>query len=156
IQFLSSARIIPDIDQAKATLADLVRWLGAAPERFGTDPAQTFLLGFSQGAMMSLGVLVTAPEKVAGVVALSGRAPGELFGAPPTPDAAARVPLFVAEGPHDDVLPVNKGREIQQGLGSRLRDFTYREFPVGHGISDDELREVDAWLSNHLGDRRSS
>src|SRR5262245_19920926 len=57
IQFLSSARIIPDIDQAKATLADLVRWLGAAPERFGTDPAQTFLLGFSQGAMMSLGVL---------------------------------------------------------------------------------------------------
>jgi phospholipase/carboxylesterase len=153
IQFRSSARIVPDVAQAKATLADLVRWLGAAPERLGTDPEKTFLLGFSQGAMMSLGLLVTVPERLAGVVALSGRAPGELFGAPPNPDAVARVPLFVAHGTHDDVLPVDNGREIQQGFGSRLQDFTYREFPVGHGISDDELRTVDAWLSNHLGNR---
>src|SRR5262249_59666988 len=95
IDFRPGGAIVPDRTQAEATLADLVRWLAAAPARLGTDPDRTYLLGFSQGAMMSLGVLVTAPERIAGVVALSGRAPDDLFAGGAPRDAVARVPLFV-------------------------------------------------------------
>jgi phospholipase/carboxylesterase len=150
IDFRPGGQVVPDVDQARETLADLVRWIEAAPARTGTDPARTFLLGFSQGAMMSLGVLETAPERLAGVVALSGRAPGDLFPRRARLEAIAAVPLFVAHGTRDDLLPVDNGRRTRDTYQGVSHDFTYREFPVGHGIGDDELAVVGAWLRAHL------
>jgi phospholipase/carboxylesterase len=143
-------RLVPDVAQARAALADLDRWLAAAPDRYHTDPRRTFLLGFSQGAMMSLGLLCTTPARVAGVIALSGRSPKELFDCPAERTEVARVPLFVAHGTQDDVLPVDSGRAIRDEFQSLSTDFTYREFPIGHGIAPDELDLVGGWLTKHL------
>jgi phospholipase/carboxylesterase len=147
IDFLPDGRVVPDAAQARAALRDLIDWLLAAPTRLGTDPARTFLLGFSQGAMMALGVLGTAPERLAGVIALSGRYPAGLFETTAAPDAMARVPVLVAHGRYDDVLPVAHGRATRDALAPLLRDFTYEEFPVAHGIDDDEVRLVATWLA---------
>jgi phospholipase/carboxylesterase len=142
--------IRPDLPQARQALGDLLAWLQAAPERLGTDPARTYLLGFSQGAMMSLGVLRAAPERLAGVVALSGRDAAGLFEATADAGAIARVPLLVAHGIHDDILPVDNGRAMRDAYRGTSADFTYREFPVGHGVSEEEIGVVDAWLRDHL------
>jgi phospholipase/carboxylesterase len=150
IEFHPGGDVHPDAAQARRTLEDLVRWLDAAPARLGTDAARTFLLGFSQGAMMSLGVLRTAPALVAGVVALSGRTPEALFPERADRDAIARVPLLVAHGTLDDVLPVEHGRRTRQAFETLSRDFTYREYPVGHAIAPDELALVGTWLTTRL------
>jgi phospholipase/carboxylesterase len=142
--------IRPDVGQAHQALADLVAWLRTAPERHGTDPGRTYLLGFSQGAMMSLGVLRTAPERLAGIIALSGRNADGLFEATADPAAIARVPLLVAHGTHDDLLPVENGRAIRDAYEGVSTDFTYREFPVGHGVNEEEIGLVDAWLRRQL------
>ncbi len=150
IDFGPAGTVIPDVAQARATLADLVGWLADAPARLGTDPARTFLLGFSQGAMMSVGVLRTTPERLAGVVALSGRADETLFEVRAARDAIARVPLLVAHGIYDDVLPIENGRHTRDAFQGLSRDFMYREFPVRHGIDEAELTLVAAWLTAHL------
>jgi phospholipase/carboxylesterase len=139
------------LGQAEAALDDLARWLEAAPARLGTEPGRTYLLGFSQGAMMSLGILGTHPERLAGVVMLSGRAPRDLFPARASREAISAVPLLVAHGTHDDVIPIERGREVGDAFRSLSRDFTYREFPIGHGIGDEELSLVTAWLRERLG-----
>jgi phospholipase/carboxylesterase len=146
IDFRRDGTIVPDVAQARAALVDLVQWLPA-------PPARTFLLGFSQGAMMALGVLGAAPERLAGVVALSGRSPDGLFEATASPDAIARVPVLLAHGTHDDVLPVANGRQTEALLAGRVHDLTYREFPIGHGISDEEFSLVAAWISARLDER---
>jgi phospholipase/carboxylesterase len=151
IDFLPGGRVVPDAAQAKEALADLVRWLAEAPARLGTDPACTFLLGFSQGAMMALRALGTIPDRLAGVVALSGRFPGDFFPAPVAREAMAKVPLLVTHGTLDDVLPIAEGRRTAAALRLVSRDFTYQEFPIGHGISEEELTLVATWLSAHLG-----
>jgi phospholipase/carboxylesterase len=147
IAFHPDGTVVPDVLAARAALADLTRWLGEAPSRLGTDPGRTFLLGFSQGAMMSLGALLTVPERLAGVVALSGRFAPALLEATAPPDAVARVPLLVAHGRLDDVLPVEHGRAIRQAFGERVADFTYREFPIGHEISPEEMALVADWIA---------
>jgi phospholipase/carboxylesterase len=150
VDFRPDGSVVPDAAAARETLADLQEWLAAAPARLGTDPARTFLLGFSQGAMMSLGLLLTMPERLAGVAALSGRfAPG-LFAATAPPEAIARVPLLVAHGLHDDVLPIVHGRGVRDAFAGRIADFTYRELPIGHEISPAELDLVSGWLSARL------
>jgi phospholipase/carboxylesterase len=150
VDFLRDGTVVPDVPQAREVLADLVRWIEAAPARFGTDPARTFMLGFSQGAMMSLGVLGTIPERLAGVVALSGRHLDELFARTASDEAVGRVPLLVAHGTLDDVLPVAHGRATRDAFAPISRDFTYEEFTVAHGIIDTELALVAAWLAERL------
>lgn len=150
IEFRADGSVIPDVAGARDALARLTRWIEDAPERLGTDPARTILLGFSQGAMMSLGVLSTAPERLAGVVALSGRFAPALFPATAPDGAIARVPLLVAHGTLDDVLPIEHGRGVRDAFAARTADFTYREFPVGHGIDAREIELVAQWLTARL------
>lgn len=150
IDFRSDGSVLPDVAGARATLTELVRWIEAVPARLGTDPRRTFLLGFSQGAMMSLGALRTIPEHLAGVVALSGRWGEGLFETPASSAEVARVPLFVAHGTYDTVLPVDNGRLTRDAFEPLSRDFTYREFPVDHGIDPDELAAVSSWLTERL------
>ena len=149
IDFRPGGQIVPNLEQARAALRDLIAWLQEAPARHGTDPQRTFLLGFSQGAMMSLGVLHTKPALLAGVLALSGRFPGDAFGAPA--GTMREVPVFVGHGTHDDVLAIENGRQVRDALTPHVRDLTYREYPIGHGISDAEMTDVAAWLTAHLG-----
>jgi phospholipase/carboxylesterase len=150
LEFRADGSIAPDTAQARETLAELVAWVRAAPERHQTEPRQTFLLGFSQGAIMSLGVLRTAPNLLAGVVALSGSSPDGLFAPPAEPRAVARVPLLIAHGTLDDVLPLEHGRRARAAF-STSEDVTYREYAVGHGIGGEEIDFVARWLSAHLG-----
>jgi phospholipase/carboxylesterase len=149
IDFRPGGQIVPNLDQARASLRDLVAYLGGAAARHRTYPRRVFLLGFSQGAMMSLGVLHTQPSLLAGVVALSGRFPGETFG---TPAGSMRdIPVFVGHGTYDDVLAIDNGRKVRDALTPQVNDLTYREYPVGHGISDAEMQDIAAWLTRHLG-----
>jgi len=150
IDWGADGSVRPHVEQAEQSLADLVRWLEDAPARYGTDPDRTYLLGFSQGAMMSLGVLRTSPALLAGVMALSGRDPDALFPMTASAEAVAAVPLLVAHGTLDDLLPVENGRRTRAAFENLSRDFTYREFAVGHGIDQDEIAWVREWLRAHL------
>jgi len=148
IAFRPGGEVVPDLQQARAALDDLSRWLRAAPARLGTDPQRTYVLGFSQGAMMSVGLLHQVPDVLAGVVALSGRFPGDVFGSPAP--ALKDVPVFVGHGALDDVLPIDNGRRLRDALTPLVRELDYHEYRVGHGISDAELADVATWLAARL------
>jgi phospholipase/carboxylesterase len=149
LQIRNDGTILPNAAQAGETLDDLIAWIRAAPQRHQSNPRRTFLLGFSQGAIMSLGVLRTAPELLAGVVALSGASPDGLFAPRADAGAVARVPLLIAHGSLDDVLPPEHGRRARVSFAGSA-DLTYREYAVGHGIGGDEIAFVTQWLSARL------
>ena len=86
IDFRPDGSVVPDVAAARATLDDLRGWLADAPARFGTDPDRTFLLGFSQGAMMSLGVLLHGARATGG----RGGAQRPVRAGPVRADGAAR------------------------------------------------------------------
>src|SRR5262245_48159082 len=71
-------RILIDRQQAAASRELLVRFIGEAVAAYGADPARVYLLGFSQGAMMSGWVTLSQPDLVAGAVLMSGRIPAEI------------------------------------------------------------------------------
>ena len=150
LDFSGHGDVVPNVEQAHETVADLVRWLGAAPARLRADPQQVYLLGFSQGAMMSLAVLRTAPERLAGVVALSGMFDDRLVNVPASDTALAHVPVFVAHGVDDRMLPIADGRAIRDRFQPVVEDFTYREYPITHTITPDEKLDIGAWLTARI------
>jgi len=100
-----------------------------------------FLAGFSQGAMMALGVLLERPDLVRGVVAMSGRLL-PIF----EPTDGPKTPVLITHGTYDPVVPVEDGRSAATALTQTGLDVEYREYPMQHEINLECLRDIDAWL----------
>lgn len=139
-----------DIGQAKKSLSMLPGFIDGLVETYGADGRRVYLVGFSQGAMMSLALLLTRPEKVAGVVAMSGRLPRQMLEREPDSSALAGKPVLITHGLYDQMLPVENGRAARDYLGALPVELTYREYPMAHEVSAESLRDVTAWLTKAL------
>ncbi len=142
--------MVADVEQAKRSLELLPGFIDGLVETYGADSRRVYLCGFSQGAMMSLALLLTRPEKVAGVVAMSGRLPVQVLEREPDREALEGKPVLVTHGLYDTVLPVEQGRAARDHLGALPVELTYREYPMAHEVSAESLRDVTAWLSRAL------
>lgn len=148
--------MVADVEQARKSLKSLRAFLDELVEAYPVNERCVYLAGFSQGAMMSLALALTRPEKVmGGVVAMSGRFPSEVLEleAPPDEGALAGLPLLVTHGLYDPVLPVEQGRASRERLEALPVKLTYREYPMGHEVSLDNLKDVSAWLTDSLNAR---
>lgn len=139
----------PSLNEAtlRASLDALAEFLDTVKASYPVDPQRVVLLGFSQGAVMSLGAQALRPESLAGVIALSGYFPIEVES-----DAGNLVgrPAFVAHGVHDDIIPVEAGRRTRDLLERHGVDLTYCEYPMAHQVSGEEMADVRAWLDKSL------
>jgi phospholipase/carboxylesterase len=129
------------------------KFLGEAIEAYECDPNAVYLMGFSQGAMMSLSVALIYPGSAAGVVAMSGRLAPQTLGLIADKDALAGLPIFVAHGERDTLIPINQARESRAKLSELPVDLTYREYDMGHEISYDSLKDVAEWLKERLNNQ---
>lgn len=141
-------------DEAEASRRTLLGFIDELIEAYGPDPARVYLMGFSQGAIMSLSVALTRPDKVAGVVVMSGRVLPEVQPLMASPEAMRELPVFVAHGTEDPVLPVEHGRAAKRLLEGLPVTLTYREYPMGHQVSEESLADVAAWLTERLAAAR--
>ncbi|MBV9927891.1 MAG: alpha/beta fold hydrolase [Acidobacteria bacterium] len=139
-----------DIGQAKRSLSMLPGFVEGLVETYGADAGRVYLAGFSQGAMMSLALLLTRPEKLAGVVAMSGRLAADVLEGEPDREALEGKPVLVTHGLYDPVLPIENGRAARDHLKTLPVKLTYREYPMGHEVSMESLRDVTGWLSAAL------
>jgi phospholipase/carboxylesterase len=139
------------VAEAEASRRMLADWIPGAVRQHGADPRRVYVLGFSQGAIMAMSLLLTRPDLVAGAVAWSGRILAETI---PDGQAAAtlhRRDALVIHGRYDRTLPVHHGqasRDRLQTLG--LRSVDYREPASGHEVTEEVLELTNAWLAREL------
>jgi phospholipase/carboxylesterase len=142
----------PVIDEAEARAG----WLGLgafvdeAVAAYDGDPRRVFVAGFSQGGIVALAMMLTAPERLAGVVCMSGRLPPEVLPHVVAPDRLRGKPVLVVHGVDDDVLGVQLARGARAILEGLSVDLAYREFDLGHTTSPASLAVVSDWLTERL------
>jgi phospholipase/carboxylesterase len=141
-----------DLVQAERSREALAALLPELTARHGTDPARTFLFGFSQGAAMALALALTRPDLVRGAVLHSGGALPGLAARVPPAEALRRLEALVLHGVDDDVVPVRAGRATRDLLAPLLGDrLTYREHDAGHFVTQATLDDAVAWLAARAG-----
>lgn len=137
--------------EAEASRKMLADWIPGAVREHGADPRRVYVLGFSQGAIMAMSLLLTRPDLVAGAVAWSGRILAEVSPGDQAAAALRQRDALVIHGRHDRTLPVHHGqasRDRLQALG--LRSVDYRELPIGHEVTEEVLALTNAWLAREL------
>jgi phospholipase/carboxylesterase len=134
----------------------LSRFIKAATEKYHTQPGKVFLVGFSQGAMMSYEVALRHPEQVGGIAALSGRLLPVLraeLKAKAKPDAQLKnVAVFIGHGTADSRVSFSGAKDAEayvKTLGITPEFHSYSG--VGHTISEAEVDDLQAWLKKVAG-----
>lgn len=130
-----------DSDTALAALKQLI---GELSELRKSVP-KLILGGFSQGAIMTSGVLAQAPDLIDGALLMSGRLFPPFFSEAKSANAVD-LPILVQHGVYDDVLPVQGGRDLATAIGELGYSPTWREYPMAHQISQESLDDIIAWL----------
>lgn len=139
----------PEPEQVFSAIETVDRFLDEILAAYPIDPRRLFLLGFSQGSLLSMCFALTHPSRAAGVIAQSGYLPvgvdleineEELKGKP----------FLLAHGEQDTMIPVEWGRLSRDRLESLGVDLTYREFQMGHTVSMESLEVIAAWLDEQL------
>lgn len=139
-----------DSVQAEESRRRLLRFIGEAVAAYDADPAQVYLMGFSQGAIMSASVALTEPEQVAGAVLMSGRILPEIRPLMASSPRLEGKPFLVVHGVADAVLPIQHGRSSRTLLEALPVRLDYREYPIDHEISQQSLADIAAWLRQRL------
>ena len=140
--------------QVETSLKTLVTFIKEAITAYGADPKQVYLMGFSQGAIMSASVALIQPDLVAGAVLMSGRIPPEIRPLIAFKEELSGLPLLVVHGTADMVLPITYGRASREFLSSLPVDLTYHEYPMSHEVSQESLSDVTTWLTEQLDKAR--
>ena len=140
-------------EEAEASLrrsaADLDAFLDERMEEEGVEPADTVLLGFSQGTMMSLHVAPRREAAVAAVVGFSGRL---LHPESVAAEVVSRPPVLLIHGDlHEMVRPSSMpdAADGRGGLGFEV--FAHVSRGTAHGIAPDGLGVALAFMRERLG-----
>jgi len=108
------------------------------------------LAGFSQGGAIVLQTALRHPERLAGVMALSTYLPLSATLEKERNKANHDVPIFMAHGNFDDIIPIDKAqrsREILEKLGYPV---TWKEYPMPHSVCAEEIGDISKFLVNLL------
>lgn len=137
--------------QAEASRKALIAFIHEVIATYSADPKQVYLMGFSQGAIMSASIALTRPDLIAGAVLMSGRILSEIQSLIVAPEKLTGLPILIVHGTLDAVVPINSGRAAREMLSSLPVELTYHEYPtMGHEVSPESLADVTMWLSAHL------
>jgi phospholipase/carboxylesterase len=124
--------------------------IGREKER-GTAARRLVLAGFSQGGAIALQTGLRHPERIAGIMALSAYVPvAEELSAEASP-ANRDVPIFMAHGSYDPVIPLARAEQSRKLLESLGYPVEWREYGMPHSVCPEELADVGAWLVKVLG-----
>lgn len=116
----------------------------------GVPPGRTVLMGFSQGCAMTLLAGLRAPQRLAGLVALSGYLPLAPTTAAQASEANRGVPVFMAHGDADDIVVPARGEAARKILSDLGYPVDWRTYPMGHEVCMDEVADLNAWLIQRL------
>lgn len=137
-----------DDQQALASRDAVASFIDEAVATYPVDPERVTLVGFSQGTMLSLAVALTYPEKVKNVVGLSGFILPDLLDASFKTRDFSHLSIYSSHGTADQVIPVEWAQQTKPFLDKLGIENTYSEFPIGHGVSPDNFRELVEWLQS--------
>jgi phospholipase/carboxylesterase len=127
-----------------------VRELIAAQNARGIPTERIFLAGFSQGGAMTYSAGLTHPEKLAGLIVLSGYIPAKGLIDASFSEANRATPIFAAHGTFDDVLNVRLGEEAVEFAREHGCTVEWQTYPMPHSVCMEEVEALRAWLGARL------
>lgn len=133
----------------RASIAQLDALIAREGER-GVPPAQVLVAGFSQGGAVALAGGTRHAAALGGIVALSTYLPLADKTAAERHAANAQVPIFMAHGRHDPVVPLSLGEISRDALVQLGYAVEWHSYPMAHQVCAEEIADLRQWIGARL------
>jgi len=137
-------------EEVQQAAKELLTYLSQLIEDHNIDSKNIFLGGFSQGGIMSMALGLRYPEKVAGIICLSGKLYFELEQQINYSKSLKALDVFVSHGEKDTVLPISEMKGVVTRLESKGMDISENWYPSTHTISNQNFKDMLAWLAERI------
>ena len=138
-------------EQAEKSRQDLGKFVDLMCQKYHADAKKVFMLGFSQGAMMSLTCALTMPEKVTGAVVLSGKLRDEIIPLIPDNQQFANTKIYISHGKKDDRVLFAEAEKAKIYLETKGIKTTFDVYPAAaHEITQESFMAFRTWLTESL------
>lgn len=146
INFDADQNKFSDLDEAKVSLHKIDTFIDEFIKEKPIDTNKVFVLGFSQGAILSYGLSLNT-SKIQHVIALSGYLNEDLITSWPENHPTD---YFISHGSVDQVIPVTWARKAPVLLNEKGIKNSFQEYPVGHGVHPQNFYDFKAWIAERL------
>ena len=146
INFDADQNKFSDHDQAILSRDLVVRFIEELKIKFPIDSSNITLIGFSQGSILSYSIALSYPNIVQRVGALSGYLNLDINSENYQNNDFSNLKIFASHGTVDQVIPVEWARKTDPILKSLEINSTYKEYPIGHGVSPQNFFDLKDWL----------
>ncbi|WKN43876.1 alpha/beta hydrolase [Tunicatimonas pelagia] len=142
----------PNVEQVKEARQQFTQFLDEIIQKFQPNPNHVYLVGFSQGAMMSYATALATPEKITGLVAMSGYILNETTPQEAITTIHQQLKILATHGTNDAVLPIFLGRSAADYLQQQQFNYEFKEYAMGHEVNQSCFADVKQWLDQQVGD----
>ena len=146
INFDADENKFSDLDQAKISRDVILNFIDELTANYPIDKNNVTLIGFSQGTILSYAVALSNPDKVQRVVAMSGYLNLEIVDENYLKNDLKNLKIFASHGTVDQVIPIDWARKAKPTLDNLGIATTYKEYPIGHGVSPQNFYDFKTWL----------
>lgn len=146
INFDADQNKFSDHDQAILSRDLVVKFIEELKSNFPIDSADITLIGFSQGSILSYSIALSYPNIVQRVGALSGYLNLDITVDNYQNNDFSGLKIFSSHGTVDQVIPVDWARKTDPILKNLGINSTYKEYPIGHGVSPKNFFDLKDWL----------
>ncbi len=116
----------------------------------GVPAARLILAGFSQGGAIALQTGLRHPERLAGIMALSTYLPLATTLAAEASPANRDVPIFMAHGRDDSLIPIERATVSREALRAAGYKIEWHDYAMEHAVCREEIEDIAAWLRRVL------
>jgi phospholipase/carboxylesterase len=126
----------------------LVEDMIAAEKKRGMS--KIVLAGFSQGGAVVLQTALRHPERLTAVLALSTYLPLNATLEAERSPANQELPIFMAHGQHDDIIPLRRAEQSKQVLERLGYKVEWHVYPMPHSVCPEEIEDLSEFLRRVL------
>jgi len=112
----------------------------------GVGAGAIVLAGFSQGGAIAIQTGLRHPERLAGILALSTYLPLPDTLAQEASKANRDIPIFMAHGTQDPVIPLTWAGRSRDHLTALGYAVEWHEYPMPHAVCAEEIADTARWL----------
>ncbi len=112
----------------------------------GVSAHRIVVAGFSQGCAMALMTGLRYPQRLAGIVGMAGYMPLAALAGAERHSANADLPVFLAHGTRDGVVPPSRAEAARDQLTGLGHPVEWHSYPMEHSVCPQEIADLNRWL----------
>ncbi len=131
-----------DQEDLRFRIQELSAFIAQSAATYGFDPSRVIAVGYSNGANIAAGLLLSQPERLAGAALFHPMVP---FVPETLPDLRGK-PIFISAGRNDPIVPVANTTQLAALFREAGAEVSLFWQPGGHALTPEEVEAARQWL----------